>query len=299
MVINERQWLQRFAKHVHGELDSSPGALLRLVKVDRLLAEESWTGGWFVTLGTVEGTKGSLQVWLDRTTRKATRELSACYYVWDDAAMDALEAAAPKGLVPARRLTLDDWSSSDDVLWQLRKPMPAALYRATISERYAPEWPNYLSRYWPGQVGSPAGSDSALARHVGEFLGVLTAALSAISADSSDRPYPATENRRRVALHLKRDRSAGLAKKRKIHDLYRCQVCGFESAVFYGAAGRGVAEVHHRASLASLEGQQKTVLSDLITVCANCHRVLHRMSGKASDVAKLQKIVRERARADS
>ena len=32
---------------------------------------------------------------------------------------------------------------------------------------------------------------------------------------------------------------------------------------------------------------------DLVTVCGNCHRMLHRMDGKPDDIAKLKAIIRK------
>ena len=32
---------------------------------------------------------------------------------------------------------------------------------------------------------------------------------------------------------------------------------------------------------------------DLVTVCGNCHRMLHRMDGKPDDIAKLKVIIRK------
>lgn len=90
------------------------------------------------------------------------------------------------------------------------------------------------------------------------------------------------------------ERSGLLAAERKARDEFRCTVCGFDFHEVYGKLGEAFAESHHKVPLSRLDGETQTELSDLVTVCANCHRMLHRMDGEAGDVAKLRRIVRRR-----
>jgi hypothetical protein len=56
-----------------------------------------------------------------------------------------------------------------------------------------------------------------------------------------------------------------------------CQVCGFDYGARYGEIGRGFAEVHHLALLASSRGRIKVdVATDVAVLCANCHRMIHK-----------------------
>jgi predicted HNH restriction endonuclease len=64
----------------------------------------------------------------------------------------------------------------------------------------------------------------------------------------------------------------------------------------YGKLGRTFAEAHHRVPLSQLKGKVLTELKDLVTVCSNCHRMLHRMDGKTNDLKKLRAIVSEHRR---
>ena len=57
-----------------------------------------------------------------------------------------------------------------------------------------------------------------------------------------------------------------------------CEACGFDFQSTYGELGEGFCEVHHRTPLAELDGETKTTLKGLAVVCANCHRMLHRMT---------------------
>ena len=56
----------------------------------------------------------------------------------------------------------------------------------------------------------------------------------------------------------------------------RCEGCGFDFAATYGELGHGFAECHHVVPLADLRAGSRTRLSDLVILCANCHRMIHR-----------------------
>lgn len=67
------------------------------------------------------------------------------------------------------------------------------------------------------------------------------------------------------------------AKKHFIQENGRlyCEVCGFNFEEKYGALGKQYIEAHHKTPLAKL-GQRKTSFDDLLMVCPNCHRMIHR-----------------------
>jgi 5-methylcytosine-specific restriction protein A len=58
---------------------------------------------------------------------------------------------------------------------------------------------------------------------------------------------------------------------------YSCQICGFDFEKRYGDIGTGFIEVHHINPLSASEGCAATdPIKDLLTVCSNCHSMLHR-----------------------
>lgn len=62
----------------------------------------------------------------------------------------------------------------------------------------------------------------------------------------------------------------------QIHGL-KCQICGFDFEEIYGEIGRNFIEVHHKKPLYSIDEEiQINPEKDLICVCSNCHRMLHR-----------------------
>ncbi|MCG3179674.1 MAG: hypothetical protein BIFFINMI_02015 [Phycisphaerae bacterium] len=56
-----------------------------------------------------------------------------------------------------------------------------------------------------------------------------------------------------------------------------CQVCGLSFAEMYGDLGDGFIEGHHKKSLAAApRGGKRLTVDDIVLVCSNCHRMLHR-----------------------
>jgi predicted HNH restriction endonuclease len=60
-----------------------------------------------------------------------------------------------------------------------------------------------------------------------------------------------------------------------------CQICGFDFCEFYGSErGKDYIEVHHIVPIAAVpESGATDPETDMIVVCANCHRMLHRRRG--------------------
>ncbi|WP_026918059.1 HNH endonuclease [Gordonia shandongensis] len=84
---------------------------------------------------------------------------------------------------------------------------------------------------------------------------------------------------RRLTTMRERDRGlrdAKLAQFRAAHQgRVFCEVCSFDFGKAYGAHGKGYAEVHHRVPL-HVTDEVVNDLHDLIVLCANCHRMIHR-----------------------
>ena len=80
----------------------------------------------------------------------------------------------------------------------------------------------------------------------------------------------------RLAYHKQRERSAKLVFLKKQKGFLSCDVCGFDFLKFYGKHGENFIECHHNKPLSEMMPNNKTSLSDLSLVCANCHRMIHR-----------------------
>ncbi|MCD2500182.1 HNH endonuclease [Clostridium sp. NSJ-145] len=55
-----------------------------------------------------------------------------------------------------------------------------------------------------------------------------------------------------------------------------CEVCGFDYESVYGEIGKDYIEGHHIKPVSELEENEVTKVEDIVLVCANCHRMLHR-----------------------
>ncbi|MCD0459122.1 HNH endonuclease [Roseiconus lacunae] len=106
-------------------------------------------------------------------------------------------------------------------------------------------------------------------------VGVQSIALDTNIPDDDEVQFP--EGRVLYRVHRQRERCARLAlrKKETVENL-ACEVCGFDFGEAYGDVGKGYIECHHTTPVSEYQSDQKTKLKDLVLVCANCHRMLHR-----------------------
>ena len=81
----------------------------------------------------------------------------------------------------------------------------------------------------------------------------------------------------------------------KLHGT-RCMVCDFDFEEVYGELGKDFIEVHHTKPLSSLEHEvEVNPEEDLVCLCSNCHRMIHRNRNKIMTVEKLKKLMEERS----
>ncbi len=71
-----------------------------------------------------------------------------------------------------------------------------------------------------------------------------------------------------------------------------CAVCYFKFEEVYGELGRDFIEIHHVKPLSTLDGAiEIDAANDLVPVCSNCHRMLHRNRDKVLSVEELKEII--------
>ena len=99
---------------------------------------------------------------------------------------------------------------------------------------------------------------------------------SAPNLDVDIHNVAANEGRRRLVLHLQRERNRTVVRnKKKQAASFDCEVCGFSFGRAYGNAASDYCEVHHLLPLSEVEQTTRTRMEDLAILCANCHRVVH------------------------
>lgn len=91
------------------------------------------------------------------------------------------------------------------------------------------------------------------------------------------------EGRVVLILHLKKERKPQFIKKvkrlaKKEYGELRCEICKFNFHETYGELGEDFIEAHHAVPLSQLTKETKIKKEDIILVCSNCHRMLHRQN---------------------
>jgi len=82
--------------------------------------------------------------------------------------------------------------------------------------------------------------------------------------------------------HVMIERNPRLAKAAKDRRIAKCgkldcDACDFSFAETYGDIGAGFIEAHHIVPLSELRGERKNRVEDVALLCANCHRMIHRV----------------------
>lgn len=228
-----------------------------------------------------------LEVWLDRYAAQEMRTFYTCFFHWDAKVIRSLVKQARREWPVV--LELGEKDMADSSVLRMKKRLPAGKFNAPIAEYY--EGFHYFG-FYHRMKGKPDKIQNEFCRQAVEFFLDVIDRYQGSGANVTDEEiYPRLEPAL-VKSHLTRERSRYLGSQCKERDAYQCQVCSMRFEEVYGPLGHDFAEAHHKQALATLDPAIPTKLEDLITVCANCHRMLHRMEGKADDIKKLKAILR-------
>lgn len=86
------------------------------------------------------------------------------------------------------------------------------------------------------------------------------------------------------------------ARYMEAHGHLSCEVCGVNFEDVYGDVGAGYIEAHHPEPISQKDNETSyTDLEDIVLVCANCHRMIHR-SNPVLSIQELKHIVEEQRR---
>lgn len=101
-----------------------------------------------------------------------------------------------------------------------------------------------------------------------------------VSEEFYESSFERIEGRRKLISHyrIERNRELRNAKIREIRARDQnvcCEICGFSFFAVYGERGVNFLEVHH-VNFLSESGERSTKMSELIGLCSNCHRMIHR-----------------------
>tara|TARA_B110000008_G_C16859914_1_gene520271 strand:- start:25 stop:753 length:729 start_codon:yes stop_codon:yes gene_type:complete len=96
-----------------------------------------------------------------------------------------------------------------------------------------------------------------------------------------DEDYEGQEGKILTRIHKYRERDPKIIQKKKdkvLKDTGKliCDGCNFDFNKIYGSRGEGFIECHHKKPVSEIKKGEKTKLKDLIVLCSNCHRMIHR-----------------------
>ena len=116
-----------------------------------------------------------------------------------------------------------------------------------------------------------------LATHIKQFTNTETNSIPQIP----DEEEEGNEGQILSRVHRYRERDKTLVTKKKNSFLKEyprlfCQGCGFDFEKKYGIRGKDYIECHHTKPVSELAVGETTKLADLILLCSNCHRIVHR-----------------------
>lgn len=272
--------LRSAAENIASQLKiQSAGTKLRIRRPGAHAATR--TDGWLFSIGDLGKGAARLLVWFDRFTGYSDRRFYACFGSVKEEKIVSISKHISRNL--ATKIT--DADAIERKFYVLKKLLVQSQFERPIIEHYAKN-ETYLGIYCPTRSVKDFCSLA-----VGFFLECAQAMPGAHEPDEQAEVYPQTENRPTVTSHIRRERSQLLSAACKVRDKFKCQVCGFKYEPMYGKLGDTFAEAHHRVPLSLLRENVRTSLDDLVTVCANCHRMLHRMNGERDDIFKLRAIV--------
>ena len=247
------------------------------------------TDGWMIEFGKLKMKNIKLHLWFDRWSEHSERKLWYGVYSNNPEIIKNISKSCSLTLGKAFELSDSNLDSNN----RLNSIIPVENFNSPYIEIYKKDRSNFYGFYEYHSKTLTGKKYQDLIKRIISFYETLLEKMERVNVDEKDI-YPQVENRTVVISHTKRERSHYLATRRKIIDNYICSICEFNFEEIYGLLGKEFAEVHHIIPLSKLKPNVFTRIEDLITVCPNCHRMLHRMKGEKSDIDKLRQILKHR-----
>lgn len=110
-------------------------------------------------------------------------------------------------------------------------------------------------------------------------LRVFSSDVASGNITEDDLSFP--EGKKKLRVHVSRERNPKVIKEAKRvfkdkHGKVFCEVCGFDFEALYGELGKDFIEGHHSIPVSDLDHDGTTHVKDIVMVCSNCHRMLHK-----------------------
>lgn len=244
------------------------------------------TYGYSIQLGKFKSMNADFEIWIDEYTGEQKLWYGLVFGYKPDRYIDFVHTFSSRHNKP--RLY-----SLDDLIPNKQTGKLSYILPLQTSEIGLVVFENYNNIWFLGMYDNIPNSMQQINKTVKRIRDLIEK-YHATDVHLNPKEYEGFENRIAVREHLYRERNSKVAQDRKKADLYICQICGFNFEKSYGKYGKNFAESHHIVPLSSSNEIRQTRLEDLITVCSNCHRMLHRMKGEKGDIENLKKTVIKR-----
>ena len=294
-ATEQRDWLQRFAKRIAallGRRSLSTAIPFRRFPVH--IAPN--TDGWFVEIADLRLPAGDIAaVFLDDISGGDERLLWVGIFAAGIPRIRQMARVAAKQVGPYFTLNPRDFKTRRGNTY-MRRPISRSRLGRPVLEIFDGGLKDF-GVYLQSMAVFGKRLDPVLIAKSARFLEQTLVALDGFRFSASrtvhrDQPF---HNRSVVVTAHVTARSSAQAIRAKARDRYTCRLCGDKPEDRYGAEGRACLEAHHvRALHAIARRHRRTTLRDLVTVCANCHRVLGKLSQDERTFGKLQRRFRRK-----
>lgn len=156
--------------------------------------------------------------------------------------------------------------------------------------------PNLRNNYWRNGVRA---IDQAVFAKIYSHAAVTVEQIDDLRLADNEQEFESTitstEGKKIAYFGVRYERSLKLRQQAiAIHGVV-CNACGFDFEKAYGEHAKGFIHVHHVKPISEYEGDQTVdPVTDLITLCANCHAAVHRSPDKLLSVEQLKGILHGR-----
>ena len=241
------------------------------------IENEPSTNSINIVIGVFSGTDNDIAVWFDGGTGWPGQKF---WYGFSSYEKEIIEIFVGLGQekhnVAGRMLHLDNDNPRPAKIEEFKHPVYEGRPESPDKEFFYGIYHDQTPSNGTKEIKDAADFLSGLA------IGYLEHLSNSLGTAEADLLGAEGEERKRVVSHARWERNLKAAKAVKENARFKCHVCKEKMGDKYGDdIGADYAEAHHKIPLAQLEGRKaKITANDLVCVCANCHRMLHRLIAK-------------------
>jgi len=277
-----RLWLKQLAAQVLARLRTRSLTYFHPGKAPRV-ARPPFTTGWVAELGNVKLPHfREVCIYLDNSSGHDEAHLWAGLFVVGQTNMRRVATGLQRHLGPHVTLRARDFvvRQGDTIK---RHRLSSHQFDRPVLELWDVRFQDF-GQYFGTSPTLNAQPSQALVRRVEHFLAEVLAAVEPIPRIAPKVALLKAGTISRRALI----RSSAQAQEAKVRDSFTCRVCFECPEDKYGVEGRVCLEAHHLDRVAAPQGRYSR-LARVVTVCANCHRVLGRLPEGERGLSALQK----------